>query len=110
MGKRCFKHVAMLLGVHRHNLRLKANKLRLLMEQPTDPATPEEFSKFAEERCLFAEIADLKREDAIWEEQARRRRDNAIYYVLDQARVQADLSMEDSLLFVDPKYSCSPGY
>ena len=72
MGQRCFKHVAMLLGVHRHNLRLKAKKLRLLMEQPTDPATPEEFSKFAEERCLFAEIFDLKRDNAIWVEQSRR--------------------------------------
>ena len=127
MGKRGFKRVAMMLGLHRHNLRLKAKKSRLLMEQRTDPATPEELSQFAqelicgcaliatpEELSQFALIAELERADrrdnAIWVEQVRRRRDNAIYYVLDQARVQADLSMEDSLLFVDHKYSCSPGY
>ena len=97
------------------------------MEQRTDPATPEEVSQFAqelicgcaliatpEELSQFALIAELERADrrdnAIWVEQVRQRRDNAIYYVLDQARVQADLSREDSLLFVDHKYSCSPGY
>ena len=127
MGKRGFKRVAMMLGLHRHNLRLKAKKSRLLMEQRTDPATPEELSQFAqelicgcaliatpEELSQFALIAELERADrrdnAIWVEQVRQRRDNAIYYVLDQARVQADLSREDSLLFVDHKYSCSPGY
>ena len=127
MGKRGFKRVAMMLGLHRHNLRLKAKKSKLLMEQPTDPATPEELSQFAqelicgcaliatpEELSQFALIAELERADrrdnAIWVEQVRQRRDNAIYHVLDQARVQADLSREDSLLFVDHKYSCSPGY
>ena len=107
MGKRGFKRVAMMLGLHRHNLRLKAKKSKLLMEQRTDPATPEELSQFA----LIAELERADRRDnAIWVEQVRQRRDNAIYYVLDQARVQADLSREDSLLFVDHKYSCSPGY
>ena len=85
------------------------------MEQPTDPATPEEFSNFFNERCLerclIAEMVDLQRENAFWVEQARRRRDIAIQHRLiaiqnlDQARDQADLSEDDS-----PRYCFSPGY
>ena len=115
MGKRGFKRVAMMLGLHRHNLRLKAKKSKLLMEQPTDPATPEELSQFAQElSCGCAGIADLerdnRRDNAIRFAQARRRRDNAIQYFLNLSREQVDLSEDDSPVFCDTRYSFSPGY
>ena len=107
MGKRGFKRVAMMLGLHRHNLRLKAKKSRLLMEQRTDPATPEELSQFA----LIAELERADRRDnAIRFAQARRRRDNAIQFFLNLAREQVDLSEDDSPVFCDTRYSFSPGY
>ena len=127
MGKRGFKRVAMMLGLHRHNLRLKAKKSKLLMEQRTDPATPEELSQFAqelicgcaliatpEELSQFALIAELeranRRDNAIRFAQARRRRDNAIQYFLNLSREQVDLSEDDSPVFCDTRYSFSPGY
>ena len=67
MGKRGFKRVAMMLGLHRHNLSLKAKKSKLLKEQPIDPATPEELSKFA--RCC---TINLERDNGIRFEQSRR--------------------------------------
>lgn len=47
--------------------RLKANMSKLLKEQPIDPATPEELSKFA--RCC---TINLERDNAIRFEQSRR--------------------------------------